>query len=116
MPLNSLFEIEFLDEAREFIKQLSEDEKKVLLKRIEAAKITRNSKYFEKLTKEIWEFRARHNGLQYRIFAFWDKSRKSIVLGTHGYIKKTQKAPLQEIKHAEQIMKNYYANIKNKIQ
>ena len=113
MPINNQFDVEFLDEAREFIKQLSEEEKKVVLRRIEVAKMTRNSKLFEKLTKDIWEFRAQHNGLQYRIFAFWDKTRKSMVLGTHGFIKKTQKAPQQEIKHAEQIMKNYYANIKN---
>ena len=112
MQTNNLFDVEFLDEAREFIKQLSEEEKKIVLKRINVAKTIRNSKLFEKLTNDIWEFRARHNGLQYRIFAFWDKTRKSMVLGTHGFIKKTQKVPQQEIKHAEQIMKNYYANTK----
>ena len=110
MPTNNQFDVEFLDEAREFIKKLSEEEKKVVLRRIEVAKITRNPKFFKKLTKDIWEFRATHDGLQYRIFAFWDKTRRSMVLGTHGFIKKTQKAPQQEIKHAEQIMKNYYAN------
>ena len=76
MPINNPFEVEFLDEALEFIESLSP------------------------------------NGKQYRIFAFWDKTRKSMVLCTHGFIKKTQKVPQQEIKHAEQIMKRYYATIK----
>ena len=112
MPINNPFEVEFLDEALEFIKSLSTDEKEEVLANIKAARSAQNSKLFEKLTKDIWEFRARHNGKQYRIFAFWDKTRKSMVLCTHGFIKKTQKVPQQEIKHAEQIMKRYYATIK----
>ena len=112
MPINNPFEVEFLEEALEFIKSLSTDEKEEVLPNIKAARTVQNSKLFEKLTKEIWEFRARHNGKQYRILAFWDKTRKSMVLGTHGFIKKTQKVPQQEIKHAEQIMKRYYATTK----
>ena len=46
--------------------------------------------------------------LQYRLLAFWDKNRKSLVIATHAFIKKTQKTPLQEIKKAEKIMRKYY--------
>ena len=105
------FDVEFLDEAYEFVQKLSVDEKKELLTNIEAARTTRDISLFKKLTKDIWEFRARYSGKQFRIFAFWDKTRKSMVLGTHGLVKKTQKVPPQEIKHAEQVMKRYYANI-----
>lgn len=112
MPINNPFDVEFLDEALEFIKSLRADEKEEVLANIKAARSVQNSKLFEKLTKDIWEFRARHNGKQFRILTFWDKTRKSIVLGTHGFIKKTKKVPQQEIKHAEQIMKRYYTTIK----
>ena len=62
MPINNPFEVEFLDEALEFIGSLSPDEKKEVLANIKAARVAQNSKLFEKLTKDIWEFRARHNG------------------------------------------------------
>ena len=57
MPINNPFEVEFLDEALEFIVSLSPDEKKEVLANIKAARAAQNSKLFEKLTKDIWEFR-----------------------------------------------------------
>ena len=56
MPINNPFEVEFLDEAFEFIEGLSADEKEEVLANIKAAKAVQNSKLFEKLTKNIWEF------------------------------------------------------------
>ena len=43
-----------------------------------------------------------------RLFAFWDSTTKSMVVATHGIIKKPQKTPPKEIKRAEDIMKLYY--------
>lgn len=62
----------------------------------------------KKLNENIWEFRTRFNGMAYRLFAFWDREEKAMVIATHGIIKKTQKTPSKEIKKAEEIMKLYY--------
>ena len=110
MAIDKRFDVELLDEARRFVAELNQEDKAELMANIKAAKSSIDSGLFKKITKEIWEFRARHNGRQFRLLAFWDKNRKAMVLATHGFIKKTQKTPLQEIKHAEQIMKRYYAN------
>ena len=112
MPLKKPFNVELLEEAREFIGKLTIEEKREVLANIEAAKSTQDATLFKKVTVDIWEFRARFNGKQFRILSFWDKTRKSMVLGTHGFLKKTQKTPPQEIKHAEQIMKKYYQTSK----
>ena len=44
------------------------------------------------------------------MLAFWDKSEDitTLVLATHGFIKKTQKTPSREIKRAEEIRKQYF--------
>jgi hypothetical protein len=65
---------------------------------------------FKKLTDEIWEFRTKYNGLQYRLFAFWDKTQKSetLIISTHGIVKKVDKVPKAEIEKAERIRKEYF--------
>jgi len=63
---------------------------------------------FKKLKgSNIWEFRVRYATTQYRLFAFWDTDKKSLVVCTHGILKKTQKTPKKEIDKAEQIRKKY---------
>ncbi len=36
----------------------------------------------------------------YRLFAFWDKDEETLVIATHGIIKKTQKTSPKEIAKA----------------
>jgi phage-related protein len=63
---------------------------------------------FKKLDDtDIWEFRTFYNRMQYRLLAFWDRNGDGItlVIATHGFIKKTQKTPLKEIAKAEEIRK-----------
>lgn len=68
---------------------------------------------FKKLANtDIWEFRTLYNGTCYRLFSFWDTEEKTIVIATHGMIKKTQKTPLKEIAKAEEIRKEYFKNKK----
>ena len=112
MAIDKRFEVDFLDEAKEFISKLSKDDKFELVSNIKAAQKVVDSTLFKKVSKNIWEFRAKHNGKQFRLLAFWDKTRKAMVVATHGFIKKTQKTPQPELKHAEQIMKRSYANKK----
>ena len=68
---------------------------------------------FKKLENtEIWEFRTLYNGICYRLFSFWDTEQDTLVIATHGIIKKTQKTPLKEIAKAEEIRKEYFKNKK----
>jgi len=52
---------------------------------------------------------------QYRLFAFWDKTdnKVTIVIATHGILKKTQKTPKKEIDKATDLMNKYFES-KNK--
>jgi phage-related protein len=62
--------------------------------------------YFKKLVNsEIWECRIQKGSNIYRIFCFFDKG--SIIILTHGFIKKTQKTPIDEIKRAEEYRSDY---------
>lgn len=71
----------------------------------------RNKDIFKKLeNSEIWEFRALYNKIAYRLFAFWDKENETLVIATHGIIKKTQKTPSKEIAKAERIRQSYFEN------
>ena len=45
--------------------------------------------------------------------AFLDTEEETLVIATHGIVKKTQKTPLKEIAKAEEIRKEYFNN-KNK--
>ena len=67
---------------------------------------------FKKLDNEIWEFRTKYNKSHYRIFAFWDKSdnKETLVIATHGILKKTDKTPIKEIAKAKSMMKQYFEN------
>ena len=71
----------------------------------------RNKELFKKLeNSEIWEFRTLYNKTAYHLFAFWDKDKDTLVIATHGIIKKTQKTPSKEIAKAETIRKEYFKN------
>lgn len=61
----------------------------------------------KKLTDEIWEFRTRYDKEQIRLLAFWDSNLKSMIVCTHGFVKKTQKTPKSEIKKALEFRKKY---------
>lgn len=64
---------------------------------------------FKKLENtDIWEFRTLYKGIQYRLLAFWDTELETLVVATHGFIKKTQKTPRKEIGKAEAIRKIYF--------
>lgn len=57
---------------------------------------------------DIWEFRTLFNGIHYRLFAFWDIEQRSLIIATHGIVKKTKKTPKQEIEKAERIRNEYF--------
>jgi len=63
-----------------------------------------------KNTSGIYEIRVQVGSNIYRIFCFFDKDNL-VVIG-HGFKKKSQKTPKQEIERAEQIKKEYYESKK----
>lgn len=92
---------------------MSKVDKKARMKifyNLDKAKFGLDPKLFKKLTDDIWEFRTKHGGLQYRLFAFWDRTGKTetLVISTHGMIKKTDKVPKAEIEKAKQIRTDYF--------
>lgn len=109
------FEVIFLTEAREFLLKLDEKSQDKVIFNIDKAKIKTDNELFKKLKGEIWEFRTLFKKTHYRIFAFWDKEDKqnTLVLATHGIIKKTDKTPQKEIDKAERIRLKYF-ELKNK--
>lgn len=50
--------------------------------------------------------------MQYRLFAFWDKLDKTetLVISTHGIVKKVDKIAKAEIEKAEKIRSEYFEN------
>ncbi len=71
-----------------------------------------DNELFKKLNDFIWEFRTLYNSKAYRLFSFWDKTngKATLVVATHGILKKTQKTPLKEIEKAEEIRKQFLKN------
>jgi phage-related protein len=104
------FEVIFLTEAREFLLNLDIKSRDKVIFNIDKAKIKTDNELFKKLRGEIWEFRTLYKKTYYRVFAFWDKEDKelTLVLATHGIIKKTDKTPEKEIEKAEQIRLKYF--------
>jgi phage-related protein len=109
------FKVLFLTEAREFLLELDEKSREKIIFNIDKSKIKNDNELFKKLKGEIWEFRTLYNKNLFRIFAFWDKTDKvdTLVLATHGIIKKTAKTPEKEIEKAENIRLRYF-ELKNK--
>ena len=104
------FETILLEEAFEFVKKQNIKARKKIFQSIRRAEQHNDPKFFKKLTDEVWEFRTLYSGIQYRVLAFWDKEDKTetLVLATHGIIKKTSKVDKKEIEKAEKIRKSYF--------
>jgi hypothetical protein len=106
------FRTVYLDEATQFIVGLNLKIKKKLLVKIKEAEHLKDPVLFKKLNNEIWEFRFRWGFSQIRLLAFWDKTDKeeTLVVATHGFIKKTDKVPGNEIVRAQNIRTKYFEN------
>ena len=104
------FQLALSEEAKKFLEGIPQQaHKKVLYNIWRVAEGEKNSELFKKLeNSNIWEFRTLYNGIAYRLFAFWDTEEETLVIATHGIIKKTQKTPSKEIAKAEAIMKKYF--------
>lgn len=106
------FRVMFLDDAKEFLDSIDEKSREKIIYNIWKAQSKNNKELFKKLQDEIWEFRTKYNKTHYRFLAFWDKKNKhdTIVISTHGIIKKTNKTPIKEIDKAERLRQQYFNN------
>ena len=113
--MNEKFKVEFLPEAVEFMESLDQKAQQKIYYNIKKAQLTNDPELFKKLNDNIWEYRTFYNKTHFRIFAFWDKSQRqqTLVLSTHGLIKKTDKTPKTDLEKAERIREQYFEQ-KNK--
>lgn len=105
------FKVLLTDEATAFIRSLPEKAQRKItynILRVEGGEMDKN--LFKKLNNDIWELRTLFNGICYRLLAFWDTEQQTLIIATHGFIKKTQKTPRNEIEKAAAIMKQYFEN------
>jgi phage-related protein len=106
------FETRFLDEADIFLAGLDSKITKKVLYNIDLAEQTLDPKLFKKLHIHLWEFRIHYSKFQIRLLAFWDKTdaKQTLVIATHGFIKKVDKVPKSEIMKALKIRQKYFHN------
>jgi len=109
------FETRFLEEADKFLAGLDSKIVKKIFYNIDLAEQTNDPKLLKKLQNDIWEFRTKYAGLQIRLLAFWDKTdnKETLVVATHGFIKKVDKVSKNEIDRAIRL-KDKYLNNKQK--
>lgn len=113
MEVEPKFKVAYTDEAIEFLKSLNEKVRNKIAYNIGKSMHVLDKELFKKLgDTDIWEFRTLYNGIAYRLLAFWDTDKETLVIATHGFIKKSQKTPSKEMAKAEEIKKQYFANKK----
>lgn len=108
------FRVRFLEDAKDFLDKLDEKVRSKIIYNIWRSRSSNDKELFKKLHNEIWEFRTKFNKTHYRFFAFWDKTDKmdTMVISTHGIIKKTKSIPKNEIVRAEKLRKKYFKDKK----
>ena len=109
-----IFRLILSTEADEFLLSLPEkvaDKMRYNIRRVQKGE--RDPELFKKLgDTEIWEFRTLYNKMAYRLFSFWDTEKETLVIATHGIVKKTQKTPQKEIAKAQEFRRIYFTNKK----
>jgi phage-related protein len=102
-----MFKVKFLEDAKVFLDSLDDKPRDKIVYNIWKSKSVKDDELLKKLEDEIWEFRTLYNKIAYRLFAFWDETEKSMIVATHGIVKKTGKTPKKEIEKAKQLRVEY---------
>lgn len=113
MEVDKKFNVVLYREAQEFLAQLDVKTRNKIYQTFDRASLLLDAESFKKLADtDIWEFRTYYNKRKYRLLAFWDKTQvmDTLVIATHGFIKKTQKTPQKEIDKAIAIRNIYFEN------
>ncbi|KRM81357.1 type II toxin-antitoxin system RelE/ParE family toxin [Liquorilactobacillus vini] len=99
------------DEFAEFYQSLSSKDRQKLIALIQTIEqqgllIAAQMEWIKKIDANLYEIRSKVASNIQRVLYFHDDGTSYII--THGFTKKTQKAPIKEIKHAEKIRTEYY--------
>lgn len=115
MEFKEKFKVVFSQEASDFLESITVAAKEKILYNIVKSKFVIDPKLFKKLgNTDIWEFRTKFGGIQYRMLAFWDNEGETLVIATHGFKKKTRKTPANEIERAKMIREIYFTQKQSK--
>jgi phage-related protein len=108
--IRKLFNVILSDQAIDFLNDIDTKARKKILYNIDRSCYVQDPRRFKKISTEFWEFRILFKSLQYRLLAFWDKESKenTIVIVSHGFVKKTSKIPKDELLRARGIRTDYY--------
>lgn len=108
--MRNVIDVVLSNEAEDFVRsQPFNVQQKITynIRKLESGVMDRD--LFKKLAgSNIWELRTIYNGNCYRLFSFWDTDLRTVVVATHGIMKKTQKTPQREIEKAERIRIEYF--------
>lgn len=108
-------EILLLNQAEYFLDSIEEQVRKKFFLSMRKTKSRIFGEWFQKMQSrdDIYEFRTDNNGKYYRLFAFWDSrgETQTLIVCTHGLIKKTNKTPKSDIEKAENIKDKYFKGL-----
>ena len=103
------FNVIYMDEAIKFLESLDMKARNKIAYNIGKAMLVIDKELFKKMgDSDIWEFRTLYGGMSYRLLAFWDTDKDTLVVATNGFVKKTPKTPSKEIAKAEELRKIYF--------
>lgn len=104
------FKTVFYEEVRLFLRTIDQKAVDKIFGNIDLAEQTNDPRLFKKLTDDIWEFRTKYQNLQYRLLAFWDKTKSedTLVLATHGIVKRQTKCHQKKLKRQKKSGNNIF--------
>ena len=111
MIIERKFNVVLYREAQAFLESLDSKTREKIFQTFDRASLLLDPEVFKKLADtDIWEFRTTFGKKRYRVLAFWDKtdSANTLVIATHGFVKKTQKTPAKEIDKAIRIRELFF--------
>ena len=112
MEMKAKFDVIYMEAALSYLDSLPEKVQDKISYNISKSRFLIVKELLKNLNDKIWGFRTRYQGMTYRLLAFWDNETGNLVIATHGFIKKSQKTPENEIARAEALRKEYF-EIKN---
>jgi phage-related protein len=106
------YEVYLSPEAQDFYGILASKEQRKIDFVIDKIELNFFGDWFKKLSGSdgIWEIVVDFKGVFYRFFSFFDTEEPSdpLIIVTHGFKKKTNKTPKNEIERAKMFKNNYF--------
>ena len=92
--MNPKFKVVYTEEAYEFIYSLPEKVQDKIAYNITKSTFFMDKELFKKLdNSDIWEFRTLYSGTAYRLLAFWDTDKDTLVITLTGLSKRHKRPP-----------------------